>query len=122
MDTKTILALHEAGVDTDGALRRFANNAALYEKFMYKFLQDENFGQIGPALEAGRFDDALTAAHTLKGVSGNLGMTRLYEACSETVALIRAGSTQEARASYPSIEAAYRDVCAVLSGGGEARR
>lgn len=115
MDTKMMLALEQAGVDTQGALRRFCGNDALYERFLLKFPADENFGKIGPALEGGDLDAALTAAHTLKGVSGNLGMERLYQACADTVAFIRAGKAAEAALSYGELAAAYAQVCGALS-------
>ena len=117
MDTKTLLALRNAGVDTDGALRRFSGNTALYEKFLFKFPADENFAKITPALQAGDWEGALTAAHTLKGVSGNLGMDRLYRACAETVALLRAEDYDGANASGEELEAAYGAILAALPGG-----
>ena len=43
MDLNTILELKGAGVDIDGALRRFSGNSALYEKFLKKFLTDSTF-------------------------------------------------------------------------------
>lgn len=111
-----MLALKEAGVDTDGALRRFSNNTGLYERFLVKFPSDENFGRIKPALDAGDFETALTAAHTLKGVSGNLGMDRLYRACTEIVSLIRGGDQAKARNAYTELDAAYRELLDALSG------
>ena len=120
MNIKTVVALKAAGVDTEGALNRFCGNAALYERFLLRFPEDENFGLIGPAFAAGDAEGALRAAHTLKGVSGNLGLKRLYDACSETVRLIRAGDVQAAAASYGALETAYLEVCAALSQAEEA--
>lgn len=115
MNLNTVAALKAAGVDTEGTLNRFCGNTALYEKFLLRFPEDENFGRIGPAFAAGDLEGALRAAHTLKGVSGNLGMVRLYEACTETVRLIRRGEAQAAAASYDVLAAAYMEVCAALS-------
>ena len=114
MNIETVVALKAAGVDTEGALNRFSGNAALYERFLLQFPKDGNFGLIGPALAAGDMDAALRAAHTLKGVSGNLGMKRLYDACSETVRLIRAGEARQAAASYGALAAADPEVGAAL--------
>lgn len=115
MDTKMVLALREAGVDTEGALRRFGGKSELYERFLMKFLSDENFSQIGPALSQQNWEGALMAAHTLKGVSANLGMNRLYKACSAVVDLIRADQGGQAQAAFPELEEAYRQICDVLS-------
>lgn len=43
MDLNTILELKGAGVDIEGALRRFSGNSVLYEKFLKKFLTDSTF-------------------------------------------------------------------------------
>lgn len=37
MELNTILTLQEAGVDTEGAVRRFSGNSGLYERFLNKF-------------------------------------------------------------------------------------
>ena len=59
-------------------------------------------------------EEALNTTHTLKGVSGNLGMTRLYKACCNTVELIRADEFEKARESYGELEAAYEETCNLI--------
>lgn len=66
MDLNTILELKGAGVDIEGALRRFSGNSVLYEKFLKKFLTDSTFSQITKAFEGENREDALMATHTLK--------------------------------------------------------
>lgn len=114
MDSNLILALQEAEVDTDGAIGRFAGNSGLYEKFLYKFLDDPCFALIEQALGQNDMDNMLKAAHTLKGVAGNLGLTRLYTACSELVTRIRSNEEADAKAMYPEVEASYKQVVHVL--------
>ena len=65
--------LKEAGADSDGALRRLSGNISLYQKILRMFPQDETYKQIEPALQANDWAALLAAAHTLKGVAGNLG-------------------------------------------------
>ena len=69
-------------------------------------------------LEAGDAEGGFMAAHTLKGIAGNLGFTALYEAVCVLVEFLRAGDLDGARASYAPAEAAYRAVTALLAGGG----
>lgn len=114
MENKLLQALQAAGVDTETALARFLGNAALYERFLIKFPKDPSFAQIGPALEAEDWDSALTAAHTLKGVAGNLGMTALFQTSGQVVDLIRAGKYEEARAAYSTLQASYMAVSRLL--------
>lgn len=50
---------------------------SLVEKFAVKFLDDPSFAELEGALAAGDAAAAFRAAHTLKGVSANLGFARL---------------------------------------------
>lgn len=52
------------------------------EKFAKIFLQDTSMQTLETALEAGDFSEAYRGAHTLKGVSRDLGFTPLFEAAS----------------------------------------
>lgn len=117
-NSRLIDALTELGADTEGALRRFMNNEAFYERFLLKFMDDKTFDAIAPALEAGDAEGGFMAAHTLKGIAGNLGFTALYEAVCVLVEFLRAGDLDGARAAYAPAEAAYRAVTALLAGGG----
>lgn len=119
MNMDTVLALREADVDVEGALNRFCGNSALYEKFLLKFPSDDNFPQIAPALARADVEAAMTAVHTLKGVSGNLGMTRLYDICAEMTGLLRTGKLSCAQERLPALEEAYARVCAALAGRAE---
>lgn len=119
MNETVLEALNLAGVDVKGAVARFAGNDALYLKFLKKLPADDNFAKIKPALDAGDMETALTAAHTLKGVSGNLSVDRLYKASSDMVSRIREKNYEEAAASYGELEAAYQDICGVLKEFGE---
>ena len=50
---------------------------ALVERFLGKFLDDGSFSELTSAMAAGQTEAAFRAAHTLKGVSANLGFERL---------------------------------------------
>lgn len=52
------------------------------EKFAKIFLQDTSMQTLENALEAGDFAEAYRGAHTLKGVSRDLGFTPLFEAAA----------------------------------------
>ena len=116
-NSRLIDALTELGADTGGALRRFMNNEAFYEKFLLKFREDKTFDGIAPALAAGDTEAAFMAAHTLKGIAGNLGFTALYESVCALVEFLRAGDLDGARGAYAPAEAAYRAVMELLEEG-----
>ncbi|MBO4375960.1 MAG: Hpt domain-containing protein [Lachnospiraceae bacterium] len=81
--------LIEAGVDFDGALHRFLNNESMYEKFLVKFPDDVNFGNILSLQEQGKYEDIFSFSHTLKGTAGNLGLEPVRVVASSITELIR---------------------------------
>ncbi|MBT9778524.1 Hpt domain-containing protein [Clostridium sp. MCC353] len=107
-------ALAEHGVDVEGSIRRFCGNEGLYEKFLFKFLADDNFSKVAPAFEAGDYETALIAAHTLKGVSANLGINNVFQISSEIVNMIRAGKQENAKDLYADFEKAYEEIYQII--------
>ena len=68
------------GVDYENAVKRFAGNEALYEKFLKKLTEDDHLAIGEQAMKEERYEDVLEAVHALKGVAGTLGMTELFQA------------------------------------------
>lgn len=87
--------LEESGADVDITLKRFMGNEAIYMKFILKFLEDKNYNIIMDSLEKKDYAGAFSGAHSLKGVSGNLGLTPVYELSSQITELLRDKSEQE---------------------------
>ena len=79
------------GADYETTMARFMGNEALYLRCLEMLFQDENLRRLGAALAEGDLSGAFEAAHTLKGVAGNLGLTPLYEAVCGLVEPLRAG-------------------------------
>lgn len=69
----------ELNADYAQASRRLLNEN-LMKRFVLKFLTDPCMNEVRSSLEAGDPDTSFRAAHTMKGVAGNLGFTRLYHA------------------------------------------
>lgn len=61
----------------------------LVKRLITKFLDDGSFSQLRIAMEEGNRDKAFRAAHTLKGVSGNFSLSRLYSSVSRLAELLR---------------------------------
>lgn len=114
MDEVCKKRLETAGVDVRGSIERFAGNEGLYVKFLMKFLQDTTFQSLSQAMEKGDLDEALRASHTLKGLSGNLGLTPLFDACSEFVTAIRKEQPGRCPALYEDICRCYGDITKVI--------
>ena len=87
----TIDALNRFGADTKDGMSRCLNNEAMYLRLVVKALENDNYDRIYSAVAAGDKKAAFEAAHAIKGMMGNLGLTPLYELSSEMTELLRAG-------------------------------
>ena len=67
------------GIDVKWGIQRIGGNIKLYENLLKNFLQDHRYTleKIRISLEDERTEEARRLAHTLSGVSGNLGATLL---------------------------------------------
>ena len=106
--------LMEAGIDVDDALVRLMQNEGLFLRFLRAFLQDGNFARLQEALAKGDVSSAFAAAHTLKGVAGNLSLRDLFARVSEVVECLRSGDLGAAAEKMPAVEAAYRAVVVAI--------
>ena len=61
----------------------------LIRKFIAKFLDDGSYPELCRAMEQGQTEEVFRAAHTLKGVSANLGFDRLTTSSGELTELLR---------------------------------
>lgn len=76
------------GGDFDEVKKRLPSEA-LIKKFIAKFLDDRSFPDLQTALEEGSRESAFRAAHTLKGVCGNLSLSKLMNSASKLTELLR---------------------------------
>lgn len=89
-------------IDFEAGLGRVRGNRTLYRRMLGLFLESAEFEALDAALAAGDMELAAKLAHTIKGMTGNLGFVPLYEASAELVVQLRAGGTQ------PQAVQAYR--------------
>ena len=88
----TIDALKQFGADTDDGLTRCMGNEGFYFKLIGKVVEDKNFEALEEAVAAKDLAAAFDAAHSLKGVLGNLALTPIYDPVFEITELLRARS------------------------------
>lgn len=115
MDALRKQRLTDAGIDVNSAMERFMNNEALLERFLAKFPADPNHDRLTAAIAAGDKEAALTAAHTMKGVCGNLSMTALFELLTRQVAAFRSGDWDGAVAMMPELDRMYTGLCTAIT-------
>ena len=106
--------LNNIGMDTPGALERFMNNEELYVRFLKKFLADPNMEALKESIAGQDYENAFKQAHTLKGVTGNLGLTTLYLPLSELVECLRNNSIETVDAQLESIHKEYIRACHMI--------
>lgn len=93
------------GGDYGGVLARFLTDERIL-RFVKKFPSDASFAALKDALARGNAEEAFRAAHTLKGVAQNLGLTALGDRASDVTEILRAGSLDVAR-HMPALEEIY---------------
>ena len=107
--------LTAAGIQADEALERLMGSEALLERFLKKFLQDKSYEELVSAIEGQELERAFRAAHTLKGVCGNLSLNRLGDLVKEQVELLRRQETwDQAAAMMPATARSYQETCSAI--------
>ena len=109
-----ISELDALGVNTQEAIRRFSGNTALYQKMLGKLVTAVKDLEVMPCFEKEDYEAAVTNAHTLKGVTGNLSLTPLYNGYTEVVNLLRAGNHDDAKAVLEKILPIQTDILACI--------
>ena len=100
------------GGDYDDVLGRLPER--LVQKFVLKFLNDGSYDLLCRSLADGDRAEAFRAAHTIKGVCQNLGLTKLLNSSSELAEALRNGFTPEALPLTERVKADYRQTMAAI--------
>ena len=79
----------EYGADYERTMARFMGKEDMYIKFLNMFEKDDNIRKLENSIGSGDLTAAFEAAHTLKGVTANLGLTPLYNAVCNIVEPLR---------------------------------
>ena len=77
------------GADYETTMSRFAGNEKFYLRVLGMLPNDKSMENLGRTIKNGDMAGAFEAAHTLKGVAGNLGLTPLFEAVFAIVEPLR---------------------------------
>jgi hypothetical protein len=104
----------ELGVDIESARQRFLGNRGLFEKFLFRFPNDQNYGKMVEALKAGDLKEAFEGAHALKGVCGNLSLSKLYNEVSELTEMLRAEKLPS-QEEIERLEGVYQDTLQLVA-------
>lgn len=84
-------------------------------KFLRLFLADENFGLLTQSVAGEDWPTAFRAAHSLKGVALNLGLSALAKSASEMTECLRPGTpTQDPQPLYQAVKGDYEKTAAAI--------
>ncbi|MDR3131065.1 MAG: Hpt domain-containing protein [Treponema sp.] len=81
-------------IDTADGQKRVMNNVNLYYKLLKKFRTENNLNELAAALNAGDYEKAQAAAHTMKGLAANLSLLELYKQSQEAETRIKSRSLE----------------------------
>jgi len=96
--------LKSLGADVNEALDRVMGDEDLYVMMLGMFLSSVEENPIKPEdFDAGDLEDLIKRVHTLKGVTGNLGLTPLFNSYTESLGLLRGGDGKAAKAVYDKL-------------------
>lgn len=106
--------LKDLGVNVDEAVERFMGNEGLYEKMLKKFPDMINKTPIEPDFDISDCAEMIEKTHAIKGATGNLSLTPLYEAYTKIVDLLRSSQPEEARIILKEIQPVQAQLIACI--------
>ena len=104
-ELKFAYAVH--GYDYAGAIERVSGDEELLRSLLDMFLTDESYAELMSALAALDAQRGFRAAHSLKGSSGMLGLTGLFEAMKLITSQLSRGEAAEAMLCRDAVELEY---------------
>ena len=81
---------------------------------MLKFVDDGSYQLLLDSMASQNYEDAFRAAHTIKGVCQNLGLTRLLNSSSQLSEALRHGYTPEADGLVEQVGTDYQETIGAI--------
>lgn len=106
--------LEQAGIHYQLGIQRFAGQENIYEKYLFRFLENTQYEDACEAFKAGDFDKLMKEVHALKGMAGMLGMESLFECMTEIIATIRKEEFEKVPPLFEKFGNYYKPIVAVL--------
>lgn len=109
----TVNDLKAYGAKTEEGLDRCMGNEGFYLRLVKMIPGDPNFQKLFDAIDAGDFDAAFAAAHSLKGSTGNLSLTPINAPVVELTELLRAKTQTDYTAFVEAIRKARDELARI---------
>lgn len=102
------------GGDYDDALNRLRSESCIL-KFLFKLLTDQTFSILKEAMAAGNVDSAFNAAHSLKGICLNFGLSNSAKTFSDLTELLRPRKiTPEATVLFKQADEEFKETLEII--------
>lgn len=85
-----------AYIDMEDGLGRVRGNKSLYKRMLGMFTQSTEFTAFEEAMSAEDYARAAEVAHGIKGMTGNLGLTRIFQLSAEIMTKFQVGDIDQA--------------------------
>ena len=109
------MELQNTGNNTRSLLERLGGNEGIAVKIITKFLSDSTQDELNQCISVRDYKGAYKAAHTLKGVAGNLGFDRIYDLCVDMRFAIEHQNYEETNQLFQKLITEYDDVIRIIS-------
>jgi HPt (histidine-containing phosphotransfer) domain-containing protein len=106
--------LRSGGIDVTDALNRFSGSNELLEKYLDRFIEEKSYTELVIAMERADYAAAENAVHSLKGVTGSLGMTSLFQSSCALLAAFRDKKEELFSLLLEEIKVKYEEISAVI--------
>ena len=101
----------ELGIDKDEVSARFVGNMDLAAKCTMKYIDDNTFYELQTAMAEQNYSGIEIAAHTLKGVAGNLGFSEIQKIGQRMVDNVRANIYDSLDEDFEKLKIEQKKVC-----------
>ena len=109
--------LKNEGIDLNVIDQCFGGNENVYYNFLRRFFDDIDYINFTELMFQGNYSEAFNSAHALKGVAGNLGMTKIYEFLVIIVDKLRNSNYEELDTLYIKFKKECDKLQVVLENG-----
>ena len=114
MEESVFAALTASGMDVSATIQRFGGNESLFLKYLKRFPTEPTFGLLEDAVWRNDSVAVKTHCHTLKGISGNLGLTPLFNMCASMMTTLRTAGFEDALLLFGDVKREYQNAVQMI--------
>lgn len=100
--------LQELGAETEQTVLRFSNHVEIYQKYLLKFPEEPTMQHLKTAMQQKNYISAQKAAHTLKGLAGNLGLLPIFDIAADLSDTLKSENFTQSEEIFAELLAQYR--------------